>query len=74
MTFGEDEVVVAAGGARAGGDVALEEGRLVVSSEAGFSAAIPLPTLGGHVDYTSLSLGNGSAELALDVAPGVLRR
>ncbi len=74
VTFGEGEVVVKAGGGRAGGDVALEEGRLVVSSQAGFSAAIPLPTLGGHVDYASLTVGNGSAELALDVAPGVLRR
>jgi hypothetical protein len=73
VAFRGGEVVVESGGTEVGGDVELEGARLLVSSDAGVSTAVDLPSLGGHAAYEGLELGDGAATLAVDIAPGSLR-
>ncbi|MGH2827772.1 MAG: LmeA family phospholipid-binding protein [Actinomycetota bacterium] len=55
------------------GDLALDDGVLVVSGPGGISVDFQLPSLGGRVTFDDLAIEGGRARLTLGVAPGELR-
>lgn len=55
------------------GDLAMDEGVLVVSGPGGISVDFQLPSLGGRVTFDNLAIEEGRARFTLGVAPGELR-
>lgn len=55
------------------GDLAMDEGVLVVSGPGGISVDFQLPSLGGRVTFDDLAIEEGRARFTLGVAPGELR-
>jgi hypothetical protein len=56
------------------GNLALDDGVLVVTGPGGISVNFQLPTLGGRVTFDDLVIENGRANLTLGMAAGKLRR
>lgn len=73
VTFAAGEVVVESDGAEVAGNLEVDAGQLLVSSDGGASTAVELPSLGGRAAYRSLDIGDGVATLALEIEPGALR-
>ncbi|MGH2779049.1 MAG: hypothetical protein ACRDJB_10435, partial [Actinomycetota bacterium] len=57
-----------------GGDLAMDDGVLVVTGPGGISVDFQLPSLGGRVSFDDLAIEEGGARLTLGVAAGELRR
>lgn len=56
------------------GDLAMDDGVLVVTGPGGISVDFQLPSLGGRVTFDDLAIEEGGARLTLGVAAGELRR